>query len=222
MSSIDENTVKLTESPKKMNSSDSIERYVPLIPETHPLRSFRTSSEFLDRTESLSALEIDGEGDHETNGTQDARPDYINLTGITPEDITIQAAQMIGHKLSEAVISTPADKPNGEGEAEGVFFTEKEGAINEYRSSSPTTTIDQPVTQFISPADLAVQLTSNPKLAALRSPTLLTSPSHSSSFKPIPFSSPILVNPKCSGYFVEPVSVSWLFARDFILTIDDR
>ncbi|KAF9471900.1 hypothetical protein BDN70DRAFT_938587 [Pholiota conissans] len=209
MSSIDENTVKLTESPKKVNSSDSIERCVPMIPETHPLRSFRSSSQYLDRTESLSALEIEGEGDHEPNGAQDAHPDHINLTGVTPEDMSIQAAQMIGLKLSEAVISTPrgGDKPNGkQAETEGLFFTEKEGTINEYRSSSPTTTIDQPVTQFISPSDLAVQLISNPKLAALRSPTLPTSPSHGSPFKPmLQYSSPILVNPKCSGYFVEPM-----------------
>jgi dual specificity phosphatase 12 len=57
-------------------------------------------------------------------------------------------------------------------------------------------------------ADLAAQLSANPKLAALRSPGSLTM----TPLQPAPrvidkasISPPILMNPKCSGYFVEPV-----------------
>ncbi|KAF8174097.1 hypothetical protein BJ912DRAFT_66559 [Pholiota molesta] len=207
MASIDENTAKITESSMQINSTDSLERSVPMIPEEHPLRSFRSSSKYLDRSDSISAFDSDGENDLEPNGVPKTYPEHIDLTDVTSDDISIQASKMIGQKLSEAVISTPTsgDKPNGK-EGEALFFTEKEGAINEYSSASPTTSIDQPVTQFISPSDLAIQLTANPKLAALRSPSLPPSPSHSASFKSMaPLSAPILANPKCSGYFVEPM-----------------
>ncbi|KAG6333939.1 hypothetical protein ID866_5150 [Astraeus odoratus] len=60
-------------------------------------------------------------------------------------------------------------------------------------------------TQYASPADLAAQLYSNPKLAALRrqpslSMTSITGPSSKQAFSP-----PILMNPNCSGYFLEPM-----------------
>ena len=57
-------------------------------------------------------------------------------------------------------------------------------------------------------ADLAAQLHSNPKLAALRSPGGLSMTPMTPLQKTIDKSSispPILMNPKCSGYFVEPV-----------------
>ncbi|OSC96594.1 hypothetical protein PYCCODRAFT_1378886 [Trametes coccinea BRFM310] len=77
---------------------------------------------------------------------------------------------------------------------------------------------------FVHPSDLAAQLSSHPKLAALRPPMGLTmtpassgaSPTRSTPQSPglvnakspnyfAPVSPPILVNPKCSGYFVEPM-----------------
>jgi dual specificity phosphatase 12 len=60
-------------------------------------------------------------------------------------------------------------------------------------------------------ADLAAQLQSNPKLAALRSPGGLSmTPMTPLQITPktidkSSISPPILMNPKCSGYFVEPV-----------------
>ncbi|RPD75409.1 hypothetical protein L226DRAFT_612467 [Lentinus tigrinus ALCF2SS1-7] len=82
---------------------------------------------------------------------------------------------------------------------------------------------------FVHPSDLAAQLASHPKLAALRapaalsmtplasgsgtplparsapqSPGLASTAAKSSSYFP-PVSAPILANPKCSGYFVEPM-----------------
>ncbi|KAI0760066.1 hypothetical protein C8Q74DRAFT_1319312 [Fomes fomentarius] len=79
---------------------------------------------------------------------------------------------------------------------------------------------------FASPSDLAAQLSSHPKLAALRAPSGLAmtpmsapgapSPTRSLPQTPgiaavkssnyfTPISPPILANPKCSGYFVEPM-----------------
>ena len=57
-------------------------------------------------------------------------------------------------------------------------------------------------------ADLAAQLHANPKLAALRSPGGLAMTPLNTATRVIDKSSispPILMNPKCSGYFVEPV-----------------
>ncbi|KIY48793.1 hypothetical protein FISHEDRAFT_65614 [Fistulina hepatica ATCC 64428] len=57
-----------------------------------------------------------------------------------------------------------------------------------------------PPTTYFSPSDLAAQLYDNPKIRALRGPAG-GGPS-STQPRPVP---PILVNPKCSGYFVEPM-----------------
>lgn len=64
---------------------------------------------------------------------------------------------------------------------------------------------------YMSPADLAAQLRSNPKLAALRSPGGIQpisplSPLHSSAPpKTQAVAPPLLINNACSGYFVEPM-----------------
>lgn len=73
----------------------------------------------------------------------------------------------------------------------------------------PARVIDSvtPHTPYLStptnPSDIFEQLQSNPKLAGHRSPRLVSQVQAIVS----PLSPPILVNPKCSGYFVEPVSV---------------
>lgn len=53
-----------------------------------------------------------------------------------------------------------------------------------------------------SPSELATQLHSHPNLAGLRSQMLISQVQSINQ----PTSPPILANPKCSGYFVEPVS----------------
>jgi len=71
--------------------------------------------------------------------------------------------------------------------------------------SSTTTTI----TRLKGPSDLASELYSNPKLAALRirPPSHPSDPSQDSCPNPdlTQHRHPILINPKCSGYFVEPM-----------------
>ncbi|KDQ58506.1 hypothetical protein JAAARDRAFT_34319 [Jaapia argillacea MUCL 33604] len=60
--------------------------------------------------------------------------------------------------------------------------------------------------QFSHPSDLAAQLFANPKLAALRSPMAMTPMTQTPSVKPTqPIPAPILINAKCSGYFLEPM-----------------
>lgn len=94
-------------------------------------------------------------------------------------------------------------------------------AISENPTSAPTTGKGRPPSASSATsagggtlqhgADLAAQLQSNPKLAALRSPGGLSmTPMTPLQITPKAFdkssiSPPILMNPKCSGYFVEPV-----------------
>ncbi|KAI0300163.1 hypothetical protein B0F90DRAFT_1725593 [Multifurca ochricompacta] len=66
-------------------------------------------------------------------------------------------------------------------------------------------------------ADLAAQLHANPKLAALRSPGGLTMTPLQSAARvtdKASISPPILMNPKCSGYFVEPMKWMGIFLQD--------
>lgn len=60
-------------------------------------------------------------------------------------------------------------------------------------------------TPSASGADLAAHLSSNPKLAALRAAASLNLSMTSLNGTKATLSPPILMNPKCSGYFVEPV-----------------
>ena len=96
--------------------------------------------------------------------------------------------------------------------------------IKESLNSAPTTGKSRPALAlstapasagaFQHGAELSAQLHANPKLAALRSPggfsmTPMTPLHAATAPKAIDKSSispPILMNPKCSGYFVEPVS----------------
>ncbi|KAJ3799247.1 hypothetical protein GGU11DRAFT_679855 [Lentinula aff. detonsa] len=165
-------------------------------------------------------------------------PGAIRLTNIrrhsgsttpTSPNTFAQVATHIGRRMSDAmltpvdgVLSTPASATAShsdgtilaQGSAEEVV---KAGSMAKVASpisvSPPTRSAPSPLA---SPNDLAAQLYTNPKLAALRrgvSPPLpSTAPSGMDSpnvggagVKPVPVSPPILMNPKCSGYFVEPM-----------------
>ncbi|KAF8155595.1 hypothetical protein B0H34DRAFT_659598 [Crassisporium funariophilum] len=159
---------------------------VPVIPERHPLQSFRRMSQSLqDSSESRSALDIEDETEFESN------------VGTTSQNIPIDALQSLGQQLSDAVIST----------APG-FKTQIDQAKKPLAGGNPdsgtSATSDHPTTHFNAPSDIAAQLFANPKLAALRPAATSSVLSPTSILKPVG-SAPILANPKCSGYFVEPM-----------------
>ncbi|KAJ7468029.1 hypothetical protein FB451DRAFT_1369092 [Mycena latifolia] len=87
------------------------------------------------------------------------------------------AATRLGRRLSDAVLASPAD-------------------------TSPSAPEDA-ATHFSSADDLAAHLLEHPKLAALRERPVMSPLTPLQS--PAAASPPILVNPKCSGYFVEPM-----------------
>jgi dual specificity phosphatase 12 len=132
---------------------------------------------------STSALYIEDESETESN-TFSANPS----SKVTKEDISIDAAHTSGLQLSDAVIPTVVDD-------KAQLDPQSKGGDDAVEGASP---IEPPTTHFISPSDLSSQLFANPTLAALRSANSPLSPSSVNS-------PPILLNAKCSGYFVEPV-----------------
>lgn len=148
-------------------------------------RPFTSLSRSLMDSLSMSALETEDD-------------DEIDLSGVTKTDLTptnnagvpsIDAATLLGRRLSDAVIAmSPSDTEPGQ------------------PPSAPQNGAE--TTQFSSPGDLAAQLYANPKLAALRTPMgmgmtpIQTNVNRSNTSTNSP---PILMNPKCSGYFVEPM-----------------
>lgn len=148
----------------------------------HPIHTLRSMSHTL--MDSTSALDIEDESDTESN-TFPANSSSTELN-LSKEEVSIDAAHILGLQLSDAVVSAVTDgRDQPEALSKGGNFTS--GA-------------SLPVEHFIRPSELSLHLFANPTLAALRSINSPVSPSL------LINSPPILLNAKCSGYFVEPVS----------------
>ncbi len=125
----------------------------------------------------------------------------------------LESVKLLGQKLSDAVI-TPVSKSNEE-----IGASSRSDNRGEKIGEGPSTTGASEaqgtrITNLPSPHNFTAQLSADPRLAALRSPSsgspassLSHTPLSPISPKPKAFavSPPIIVNPKCSGYFVEPV-----------------
>ena len=97
--------------------------------------------------------------------------------------MSMEDAKLLGRSLSDAVLTPVGDKTSHEP------YTREAESGNER--------------PLVNPAELAARLYSNPKLATLKPPAPAGIPKSA-----VPISPPILANPKCSGYFVEPVSAN--------------
>ncbi|KAJ7031964.1 hypothetical protein C8F04DRAFT_1108759 [Mycena alexandri] len=106
------------------------------------------------------------------------------------------AATRLGRRLSDAVIASPADTSPAAPDA-----------TNGDPSAPSRPPLESATTHFSSSEDIAAQLFAHPKLAAFRAPMMspLTPLTPLGTPKGMPVSPPILMNPKCSGYFVEPM-----------------
>ncbi|KAJ4490110.1 hypothetical protein J3R30DRAFT_3653549 [Lentinula aciculospora] len=202
-----------------------------------PPRPFANASKSIMETMSMSALDSDDEDDAENDVIS---PGTIKLTNIrrpsgsgtpTSPNTFAHVATHIGRRMSDAML-TPADEAApastvaSTGLSDGTILVpgsaeelvKEEGVIpvSSPTSISPSRSISAVSSSLVSPTDIAAQLYTNPKLAALRgnvSPTLpgITPPGMDNASvgaggaKPLPVSPPILMNPKCSGYFVEPM-----------------
>jgi dual specificity phosphatase 12 len=204
--------------PSPSTSQVPTPRSTPSTPYGHPLHSLRSMSHALLDPSSMSALEIEDDGDDDSKPTEpsESSPEMsIDLTGTTAEDISIHASQLLGRRLSDAVISSASDTNPLPENRTGSYFRADGSAVTEHSPDAPEAPVETPTTHLISPSDLAAQLMSDPKLAALRSPPVSVTTPQGSASKPVPISAPILVNPKCSGYFVEPVSQTFLLITIF-------
>ncbi|KAG1843142.1 hypothetical protein DFJ58DRAFT_805018 [Suillus subalutaceus] len=146
---------------------------------------------------SLSMSALDTEDDHESdepkNGhTDDLSPPRVNVKSSRSSSMSMEG---LGKNLSDALdASVTTDEGPSTGTATQSETVRVLSSVHESQDTSKTGGPPQP------PLDLAAELHSHPKLAALRMP-----PSLSMTGIRSPVSPPILMNPKCSGYFVEPM-----------------
>ncbi|KAF9051219.1 hypothetical protein BDZ89DRAFT_1088719 [Hymenopellis radicata] len=144
------------------------------------IRPFANLSRSMMDSLSMSALETEEAVESEDDDEPEVTTDLSNEAGPT----SVDAAAKLGRRMSDAVISSPGDTEPGQ----------------------PPSKPEVEATQYASPGDLAAQLYANPKLAALRGPAGMSmTPLQTNNIKPNVISPPILANPKCSGYFVEPM-----------------
>lgn len=156
-------------------------------------------------TSSLSMSALDTEDDHELDEPKNGHAGDLPPPGVGVKSSRSSSMSMegLGRDLSDALDASVA---NYEGPSTGTA-TQSEtvhvlSPVHESQDTSKTggPLQPQPSTQYASPLDLAAELHSHPKLAALRTPPSLSMTGIRSVVSP-----PILMNPKCSGYFVEPM-----------------
>ncbi|KZP33795.1 phosphatases II, partial [Athelia psychrophila] len=157
---------------QKLGPEDALE----LIRKARP--TIQPNAGFLQQLEVFhaAAYESTASLDSNSNSTSTSTPTSTSTVGVTPNAVAVVLPPAV------SAVSAP--------------LATEIGASARANSNSSTAPHAQPL---MSAAELSAQLYANPKLAGLRTPSVMTPP-------PAPVESPpILVNPKCSGYFVEPM-----------------
>lgn len=154
---------------------------------------------------SLSMSALDTEDDHESDEPKNGQA--VDFTPLRVDVKFLRSSSMsmdgLGKDLSDALDASVATDDNlSTGTATQSETVRVLSPVHESQDTSKTggTPQPQPSTQYASPLDLAAELHSHPKLVALRTPPSLSMTGIRSVASP-----PILMNPKCSGYFVEPM-----------------
>lgn len=170
----------------------------------------------------MSALETEDDADSgserpDTNNRGSCPPSRRSSGGDGKLRASLLSMDNIGRDLSDALDAASAPTDAVEHEAGEVPRTlslvpevrHDEGHPKADSSQQQQTQVQKQVpsgdTQFVTPVDLAAQLNAHPKLAALRAPSSLAMTAITGSATKQNVSPPILMNPKCSGYFVEPM-----------------
>ncbi|KAG1747403.1 hypothetical protein EDB19DRAFT_1687252 [Suillus lakei] len=154
---------------------------------------------------SLSMSALDTEDDHESDEPENGHARDLPPPGVDVKSMrsTSMSMEGLGKDLSDTLdASVAADERPSSGTATQSETVRVLSLVHEGMDTSKTSgpPPPQPSTQYASPLDLAAELHSHPKLAALRTPPSLSMTGIRSVVSP-----PILTNPKCSGYFVEPM-----------------
>ncbi|KAF8186844.1 hypothetical protein K438DRAFT_1595981 [Mycena galopus ATCC 62051] len=193
MSALETNDLPSEKAPAAGDSDDpnGVRRSIsdgPRRPRLRPLISGVADLTMSALNVSMSALDTDDEP--EDSAAPPSAVDPMQHQEPLPSTHAFEAATRLGRRLSDAVLASPLDTSPPAPDANGA---------------------DGATTHFSSPGggDIAAQLFNNPKLAAFRAPLgMAMSPmtmTMTSLPSPVSMSQPILVNPKCSGYFVEPM-----------------
>ncbi|KAG2143057.1 hypothetical protein DEU56DRAFT_793264 [Suillus clintonianus] len=152
---------------------------------------------------SLSMSALDTEDDHESDEVEhagDLPPSGVDVKSVRSSSLSMEG---LGKDLSDALDAAVAtDEGPSTGTATQSETVRVLSPVHESKDALKTSgpPPPQPSTQYANPLDLAAELHSHPKLAALRTPPSLSM----TGIRPV-VSPPILMNPKCSGYFVEPM-----------------
>ncbi|KAH7886986.1 hypothetical protein F5I97DRAFT_1936558 [Phlebopus sp. FC_14] len=156
--------------------------------------------------ESLSMSALDTEDEPEENekpatngsgsGPPSRRPSGGESKPFHPSPLSMDG---IGCDLSDALDAAASAEP-GMPEVPRTIRPVSESADAKESTASSQAPLSP---HYAAPSDLAAQLYSHPKLAALRAPSSLSMTGLNGSKAAA--SPPILMNPKCSGYFVEPM-----------------
>jgi dual specificity phosphatase 12 len=167
-----------------------------------------------------SAEEAVADSDEEKNSPTSAK---AKMTISRRESTIAENAMLLGRRLSNTMDEPPSILSTGVGQAPATMQVRSDGKIiqtsipelsgqtstlpsSSTRVDETQVTIQTAQSSYISPADLAAQVAGNPKLAALRQS--MTNTLIQANEKPSVVSPPLLINPKCSGYFLEPVCKS--------------
>lgn len=128
------------------------------------------------------------------------RPSGSDLLPFRPSPLSMEGiGRDLSHALEESMTGDATAPPE-----EPTHRTSSPWTDTITRTASPLPLGTTPhASNNGSGTDLAAQLSSNTKLAALRAAASLTMTGLNGSRASL--SPPILINPKCSGYFVEPV-----------------
>ncbi|KAI0266544.1 hypothetical protein BC834DRAFT_875062 [Gloeopeniophorella convolvens] len=148
---------------------------------------------------SMSALESDDDEAVAPAPASVAAANTSKLNGILGSDVLPSPLAMTG--LSETIPEDP----------------DSTSSVAKSHPPPALSTASAGVSSLQHGADLAAQLYANPKLAALRSPGGLAMTPMQSGVRVVDksaISPPILMNSKCSGYFVEPMKWMDFFLQD--------
>lgn len=170
----------------------------PSMNETKPRRpSFKDQLDPLSRRPST--------GEHVTVNISRRSSQPGSFTGSRPRRSSLLASEgaaVLGRGLSDSLSMSALEI-----EDEAMEDEEDVVDVKEVSKETPLPTSFSN-NGFAHSSDLTAELYANPKLAGLRSPMGLSMTPMQSSAKPTtPTLPPLLVNPKCSGYFLEPVSI---------------
>ena len=151
----------------------------------------------------LSMSALDSDDDESADSTPATMSSTPRTDGTHTTDTTTSSL------ATEAIVGDPDSAP----------------ITNKSRPPPASSTAAPGVSTLQHGAELAAQLHSNPKLAALRSPggfTMTPILTNTRVIDKASISPPILMNPKCSGYFVEPVRRVVLCKKSLVLISSDE